>query len=63
MRTSFETNLHVAYDQKHIILLSGFEKTTCGLVIAARDRLEEAVKKHRDAVAVGYVSGKWVPAA
>ena len=50
-------------DQKRIILLSGFEKTTCGLVIAARDRLEEAAKKHRDAVAFGYVSGKWVPAA
>ncbi len=50
-------------DERPIILLSGFEETTHGLVITAKDRLQEAAKKHRDAVAFGYVSGKWLPAA
>ena len=56
----------VEIDQKKIILLSGFERA-CGakqsLAITAKDQLEEAAKRHRDAVAFGYVSGMWMPAA
>jgi hypothetical protein len=29
----------------------------------AKDRLEQAAKKHSDAVAFGYVAGKWMPGA
>ena len=51
---------------KKIILLSGFERA-CGanktLAITAKDQLEAAAEKHCDAVAFGYVSGMWVPAA
>jgi hypothetical protein len=51
-------------DEKKIILLSGFEnRADKRVVITAREKLEEASKKHRDAVAFGYVSGKWIPAA
>jgi hypothetical protein len=53
-------------DQKKVILLSGFEtkgKATRPLVIKARDQLEQAAKRHSDAVAFGYVAGKWMPAA
>ncbi len=53
----------VNIDEGPIILLSGFEETARGLVITAKDGLEEAAKKHLDAVAFGYVSGKWVPGA
>jgi len=56
----------VALEDKKVILLSGFEKTrsaTKPFSIKAKKELEEAVKRHRDAVAFGYVSGKWVPAA
>ena len=53
-------------DQKKIILLSGFERA-CGankpFSITAKQELEEAAKRHRDAVAFGYVLGMWVPAA
>jgi hypothetical protein len=52
--------------KKKIILLSGFEMA-CGankpLAITAKNQLEEAAKRHRDAVAFGYVSGMWIPAA
>jgi hypothetical protein len=51
---------------KKIILVSGFERA-CGanktLAVTAKDRLEAAAKRHRDAVAFGYVSGMWMPAA
>ncbi len=51
-------------DEKKIILLSGFENRADKRVITtAREKLEEASKKNRDAVAFGYVSGKWMPAA
>ena len=51
---------------KKIILLSGFEKARGDgkpLAITAKKQLEEAAKRHRDAVAFGYVSGMWLPAA
>ena len=47
-------------------LLSGFEKRRGANkppAITAKKELEEAAKKHRDAVAFGYVSGMWLPAA
>jgi hypothetical protein len=56
----------IEIDQKKVILLSGFERergTNKPLVIKAKDRLEQAAKRHDDAVASGYVAGKWVPAA
>ena len=52
--------------KKKIILLSGFERTRGAnkpLDIMAKEQLEEAAKGHRDAVAFGYVSGMWIPAA
>ena len=56
----------VDLDEKKVILLSGFEKTRSAsepFSIKAKKELEKAAKTHRDAVAFGYVLGKWVPAA
>ena len=55
----------IAIDQKKVILLSGFERKrgTNKLLIKAKEKLEEATKRHGDAVAFGFVSGRWVPAA
>jgi len=56
----------IELDEKKVILLSGFETTqttNTPLAITAREKLEEVAKRHRDAVAFAYVSGKWVPAA
>ncbi len=56
----------VDLDKKKVILLNGFEmarSTSKTFAIKAKKQLEEAAKRHRDAVAFGYVSGKWVPAA
>ncbi len=53
-------------DQKKVILLSGFEwkhGAKRPLVIKSLTQLELAAKKHGDAVAFGYVAGKWMPAA
>ena len=53
-------------DERKIILLSGFEPKQTNerpFDIRSKDELEKAVSLHRDAVAFGYVSGKWVPAA
>jgi hypothetical protein len=53
-------------DQKKVILLSGFERkhgVKSSLVIKSIAQLELAAKKHGDAVAFGYVAGKWMPAA
>jgi hypothetical protein len=55
-------NIH----QKKVILLSGFERKGGAkrpFTIKSMDQLEQAAKKHRDAVAFGYVAGKWMPAA
>jgi len=47
-------------DQKKIILLSGFERA-CGankpFSITAKNSLRKQPKRHRDAVAFGYVLG------
>jgi hypothetical protein len=32
-------------------------------VVTAKQKLEEAAKRQQDAVAFGYVSGRWMPAA
>jgi len=56
----------VDLDKKKVILLNGFEmtrSTSKPFTIKAKKQLEEAAKRHRDAVAFGYVLGKWVPAA
>lgn len=55
----------IRIDQKNLILLSGFEKKNGkrDLTIQACDQLEQAAKKHADAVAFGYVAGRWMPAA
>ena len=54
----------VTIDEKKIILLSGF-RTEAGkrVVVTAKQKLEEATRRHRDAVAFGYVLGRWMPAA
>ena len=51
---------------KKIILLSGFERARGAdkpLAVTAKEQLEDAAQRHRDAVAFGYVSGMWIPAA
>ena len=56
----------IELDEKKVILLSGFETTqttNTPYAITPREKLEEAPKRHRDAVAFAYVSGEWVPAA
>ena len=56
----------VDLDKKKVILLNGFEmtrSTSKPFTIKAKKQLEEAAKRHQDAVAFGYVWGKWVPAA
>ena len=53
----------VEIDKKSVILLSGFERRHGAIAITAKEQLEEAAKRHRDAVAFGYVLGLWVPAA
>ncbi len=56
----------VDLEKKKVILLSGFERThstSKPFSIKAKKELEKAAKRHQDAVAFGYVSGKWVPAA
>ena len=56
----------VVIGKKRIILPSGFEKRRGANrppAITAKKELEEAARKHRDAVAFGYVSGMWLPGA
>ena len=53
----------VTIDEKKIILLSGFRTEAGKRVITAKQKLEEAARRHRDAVAFGYVLGRWMPAA
>jgi len=56
----------VDLEKKKVILLSGFERThstSKPFSIKAKKELEKAAKQHRDAVAFGYVLGRWVPAA
>jgi len=57
---------------KRVILLSGFRDaapdTTRALVVKSDDiksaaGLSTSAKKHPDAVAFGFVAGRWVPAA
>ena len=54
----------IQIDKKKIILLSGFRSEPGKrVVVTASGELEAAAKRHRDAVAFGYVSGRWMPAA
>lgn len=51
---------------KKVILLSGVraeKKTGKAVEIEAPDKLLEATRRNPDAVAFGYVSGRWVAAA
>jgi hypothetical protein len=57
---------------KRVILLSGFRDTVdaarAAVVIKdadvkAADELRQSARLHPDAVAFGYVAGRWVPAA
>jgi hypothetical protein len=49
---------------KKISLLNGFRSEQGRrVVVTAKRELEAAAKRHDDAVAFGYVSGRWVPAA
>jgi hypothetical protein len=51
-------------DDKKVILLSGFECEAGKLTaVTAKRELVKAAKQHREAVAFGYVAGKWRPAA
>ena len=51
-------------DDKKVILLSGFESEAGKLTaVTAKRELVQAAKQHREAVAFGYVAGKWRPAA
>jgi hypothetical protein len=56
---------------KTVILLSGYRKPSaeCGKIaqkitkIMAVKELRQSASRHPDAVAFGYVAGKWMPAA
>lgn len=57
---------------KRVILLSGFrdsvDAASASVVIKevdvkSADELRQSAKRHPDAVAFGYVAGRWVPAA
>jgi len=51
-------------DDKKVILLSGFESEGGKLTVVTAEReLVNAAKQNREAVAFGYVAGKWRPAA
>ena len=53
----------IQVDEKKIILLSGFRSEPDErIVVTARNELEAAAKRHGDAVAFGYVAGRWMPA-
>ncbi len=51
--------------RKRVVLLSGFERLQADNAVAVKDRakLEAVAARHSDAVAFGYFSGRWVPAA
>jgi hypothetical protein len=57
---------------KKVILLSGFHDTVGAARrkavvedrdVKAADQLRQSARLHPDAVAFGYVAGRWVPAA
>ena len=54
----------IQIDERKIILLSGFrsEPGDC-VIVTAKSELEAAAKRHGDAVAFGFVAGRWMPAA
>jgi len=54
----------ITVDDKRVVLLSGF-KSEAGkrIAVTAKRELVEAARQHREAVAFGYVAGKWRPAA
>lgn len=55
---------------RQVVLLSGFEARGHGretpksaLVIRDEEKLKKSMLKDRDAVAFGYVAGRWIAAA
>jgi hypothetical protein len=54
----------IQIDERKIVLLSGFrsEPGNC-VIVTAKSELEAAAKRHGDAVAFGFVAGRWMPAA
>lgn len=61
----------VVVRDREIVLLSGFDRgfqrdretPKSVLVIRDEDKLRKSVLKDRDAVAFGYVAGKWIASA
>ncbi len=54
----------IQIDEKKIVLLSGFRnEPDKRVVVTAKEELQAAAKRHSDAVAFGYVAGRWMPAA
>ncbi len=63
----------IEVSDRNIVLLSGFEnaivsaaqksKATPRVIIRDEEDLKRSVRRHRDAVAFGYVAGKWIVAA
>lgn len=56
--------------ERQIVLLSGFEsvyaehgKAPPKVIIRDKDKLDRSVQRDRDAVAFGYVAGKWIASA
>ena len=56
--------------EREVILLSGFKRDmkarpadTAPFDVSARDELQQLAVRYPDAVAFGYVAGKWRPAA
>jgi hypothetical protein len=60
----------VVVRDREVVLLSGFERhkrdhetPRSMLVIRDEDKLKKSVLKDRDAVAFGYVAGRWIASA
>jgi hypothetical protein len=56
----------IELESKKVIILSGFERTQADekpVEVKDKSKLEAAAKKHGDAVAFAYFSGRWIPAA
>ncbi len=60
----------VTVRDREVVLLSGFERPKreqetprSVLVIRDEDKLRRSVMKDRDAVAFGYVAGRWIASA
>jgi hypothetical protein len=63
-------DVHIGVTPRSIILLSGFKRnrgakgdTRVPLEIDSEEKLLQSARRNPDAVAFGFIGGKWIPAA